>query len=434
MNNSVGENVKAVEQWKSYDESGDIPAGYGLHVRNEPFNGGVMWCEGQLYAGDEIFAESFGLSFKVPEYTDNNGDVHTVHEFHNGGLRITADGLCLTGGNWKITIPEVGSSNAVYVRATPIGDVTAGVGDAETAFTYEGTATDGTGDKIFAVKGTGADMKLFFNNLIIKKIAVSNDPKTVNKKGYASESHKRVIDHSLTSFFTGKNIKAYTAQNYNESASTISLVEVKKPMPAATADGQTVGSVLYNNDYYKDEDGNEYGQVAILDGGFHLFVPDMHDYSGNPNDISNMVTGQLEDTSSNWMKSYNAGAKSNATIAQKGDDGVRYVLSYQYFEHDKDNQALNEAAQEAFYRVAKNGAQIKPNSAYISFPTTSQAKVSFAFGDFIEEYGIATPIEEVLNEGTDNDNDVYYTMSGTRISRPTQSGLYIKNGKKVYVK
>ena len=387
----------------------------------------------QVWANGSIVPETQGLWFHS---LDNNRNSNT--------WGVTNSGMAFNGTSkniLKVVVPNVPTGAAVYLRMVTNRP------DFDHAFEFKGGNTDysvygptkveGTSSEyILAIKNDGAKRHLTLSlaGYQLRKLAVSEDPKTVNKKGYASESHKRVIDHSLTSFFTGKNIKAYTAQNYNESASTISLVEVTKPMPAATADGQTVGSVLYNNDYYKDEDGNEYGQVAILDGGFHLFVPDMHDYSGNPNDIEHMITNELENTSSNWMKSYNAGAKSNATIAQKGDDGVRYVLSYQYFEHDKDNQALNEAAQEAFYRVAKNGAQIKPNSAYISFPTTSQAKVSFAFGDFIEEYGIATPIEEVLNEGTDNDNDVYYTMSGTRISRPTQSGLYIKNGKKVYVK
>ena len=438
MNNSAGENVKTVEQWKEYAADGNIPAGYGLHLRNENVNGGVMWESGQLYAGDEIFTETFGLSISAPG----------VHENYNGGLRITDEGLCLTGGNWKITIPEVGSTNAVYVRATPIGDVTAvtaGVGAANTPFTYVGTATnaDGTNDKIYAVKGTGADMALFFNNLIIKKIAISDDPKTVNKKGYASESRKRVIDHSLTSFFTGKNIKAYTAQNYNESASTISLVEVTKPMPAATADGQTVGSVLYNNDYYKDKDGNEYGQVDILDGGFHLFVPDMYDYTGNPNDIEHMKTGELENTSGNLMLSFNAGAPSNAYLPAESNGYTRYVLNYKYKKLDSEGNMGSGAYQEgdeAFYRVAKNannnrGAGMKPNSAYIEFLTDAilDAKVSFMFDDFDFEDEVPTQIVEAGTE-SGTDKDAYYTLSGVKVSRPTQSGLYIKNGKKVYVK
>lgn len=301
---------------------------------------------------------------------------------------------------------------------------------------------------IVAVKNnTGATDNLTFtlNGWIVEKVAVSKDDKTLNKKGYASESRNRVIDHTLTSFFTGKPIKAYTAESYDAAASTIGLVEITKPMPAATTTaGQNVGSVLYNSDC-ADADDEDCGKV--LDNKFNLFVPDMHDYKGDPNyplgnpnitnSDMNSHASELQSTTNNLMLSYNTGATSNATIPQKIDGSSVYVLSYQYFEHDKDNLTVNEAQVEAFYRVAKNGAGIKPNSAYLILPVTSSpAKVSFLFGDeLFGNQGITTGIEDAVKENKQDSKLEWYSLDGRKLNgAPTAKGLYIVNGRKVLVK
>ena len=392
----------------------------------------------QVWANGSIVPETQGLWFHS---LDNNRNTNT--------WGVTNSGMAFNGTSkniLKVVVPNVPTDAAVYLR------MVTNRSDVDQAFEFKGGNTDykvygptkvegTTSEYILAIKNEGAKRHLTLSlaGYQLKKLAVSKDPKTVNKKGYASESHKRVLDHSLTSFFTGKNIKAYLAKNYNESASTIELVEIKKPMRAATGNGDNVGSVLYNNDYYKDKNNVEHGQVDILDGGFHLFVPDMHDYTGNPNDIEHMKTGELEDTSGNLMLSYNAGATSNATIPQKIGSSIVYVLSYQYFEHDKDGLTVNDANEaqvEAFYRVAKNGAGIKPNSAYITFSSPSQAKVSFLWEDELfgeTNNGIATGISEATNQGTRKME--WYSLDGRKLNgAPTAKGLYIVNGKKVLVK
>ena len=408
----------------------------------------------QVWANGTIIPEMQGVWFYTDNNNQNNGEWTIIKgdDKNVGGLDFTGSSSFFK----KIVVPNVPKDAAVYLRMTKLidepvikykfGEVTKNEDLAEisNSTTEKFYPVDGTSDYIVAIKNTNSsksNLTLSMNGYRIQKLAVSEDPKTVNKKGYASESHKRVLDHSLTSFFTGKNIKAYLAKNYNESASTIELVEIKKPMPAATGNGNNVGSVLYNNDYYKDKNNVEHGQVDILDGGFHLFVPDMHDYTGNPNDIENMKTGELENTSGNLMLSYNAGATSNATIPQKIGGSVVYVLSYQYFEHDKDGLTVNDANEaqvEAFYRVAKNGAGIKPNSAYITFSSPSQAKVSFLWEDELfgeTNNGIATGISEAAEENGMNGKAEWYSLDGRKLNgAPTAKGLYIVNGKKVLVK
>jgi hypothetical protein len=390
----------------------------------------------QVWANKQVVPETKGLWF----ITEDN--------FNHSNWYISDDGMDFDLKAHTLVVPNVPADAAVYLRMEEIQhrDISWQWNSDCEVYGSEPQQVGSTDEYIFAIKNNGSkrNLKLNIKGYRLLKLAVSKDSKTVNIKGYASESRNRVIDHTLTSFFTGKNIKAYTAEDYNASASTIALVEIDKPMPAATADGQTVGSVLYNNDYYKDENGNEYGQIVILDGGFHLFVPDMHDYTGDPNDPATMSShsGELMGTSRNMMKSYNVGGTQNATIAQKGSDGVRYVLSYRYFEHDKEGQTINntqttDADNEAFYRVAKGGALIKPNSAYISFPTTSQAKVSFLFGDDLfgdVNDGIATGITDAADRKADRKGE-WYSLDGRKLNgAPTEKGLYIVNGKKVLVK
>lgn len=421
MNNSVGEGVKPVEQWKEYAADGDIPAGYGLQVRNEPYSGGLMWSSGQLYGGNGAFDESFGLSITPPSIDQNS----------NGGLRITEDGLSLTGGNWKIMIPLVGGEKvaSVYVRATPIGstDVVAGVGDAETAFTYAGEATDGSGDMIYAVKGTGEDMNLFFNNHIIKKIAISQDPKTVNKLGYATESRNVVIDPELMGYMTGTGLKAYTVTSvvYGDKAGdvpSITLTEIPSANVMGKAStGDKKGYIIYNTDDTK--------AVSILDNGFHLFVPDMHDDPDATNKKKDLL-----DVSGNYLISN----LNSSSIPQTSGDYTNYLMNYKY----KGADGKQHEGPEAFYRASAN-ATLGANKAYLQL-LTEKVKPSSANGNSGAKFAIifvneedntqTTSLDGVKSTETLSGDNSIYTLSGMKVSQPQKGSIYVKNGKKVVIK
>lgn len=474
------------DQWEIslFDSNGymQLNSGFDPITNNQIFSPHKIGNGNQLWAGAGVIPEAKGLWFYSEDDEDDGYTTDYCSSLYNGCMQITTEGIRFANvpddagkriawWNYKMVVPDVPKDGAVYMRmkrdtSVPDDAVTYSEKDnadvpflaARFKFASQTSKTDmvtggeimngesysffqvpGTTDEwIVAVKNTtGAVNHLTFtlNGWIVKKVAISEDAKTLNKKGYASESRGRVIDHTLTSFFTGKPIKAYTAENYVASGDkgTIDLKEITKPMPAATDAGQTVGCVLYNSDN-KDTENKDCGKIEVLNDGFHLFVPDMHDYTGDPNDAANMKTAELQSTSNNWMKSYNVGGSDNVIIAQNGNDGVRYVLSYQYYDHDKENQTLNDAEEEAFYRVAKGGALIKPNSAYISFPSTSQAKVSFLFEDdlFGPSQGITTGITETPQQ---NVKAEWYSLDGRKLNgAPTEKGLYIINGKKVLVK
>ncbi len=436
MNNSTGEGVKTVEQWKYYEADGDIPAGYGLQVRNEPYSGGLMWDSNQLYAGEEFFEETLGLRFIAPGQNQN----------YNGGLRITEEGISLTGGNWKIMIPAVADDEGVYIRAKQVGtgEIIAGVGNEGTAFTYVGTATDGTGEKIYAVKGTGEDMTLVFNNLIIKKIAVSSYKKTLNDKGWATESRNDVIDPALTAYMTGKDMRTYIATTVDFPNKNVTLLRIDKDsqkpefkgylMDKTTAGGDDNACIIRN----VAAEG-ETPKLSILEGGFHLFVPDMHDYiEGNTTDSKKMKWNDGTNLNNELVSVLNQG-----TIDPKTGEMTNYAFTCKYVDIDPETgKVLNQTVKtgdQAFYRIAQGGATSKGNQAYLPIlvpkPATSRAlEASAASAEstatplnfsitLANRSDVMTNLGDVNADGTFNQTDV---ESMTKYVTGRQATLFFK--------
>ncbi len=414
--------TKAVHQWKWYDEvTGQYakPAGYGLHIRNSAFSGEMAFpVESQLYAGDEIIAEAQGLDF-IPYANEAK---------RNGRLLITDEGIALyeQGGNyWRVKIPEVPSTAAVYVRAKQIGEraILAKVGDTSTDFDYSAQTEDG--DYVYAVKGTGADMTLFLSNIIVKKIAISEDPKAVNSKGWTSESRNHDIDASLTAYMTGKDIKTYLVGSPDHTKRTLVLTDISGSEANYVLPANT-GCVMFN--------ATDENKAEILNGGFHLFVPDMHD------------SEKVASTTGNMMKVNSVEGK---VIPDSEGDLTNYVLAYKYYQLDDNGYPVGDpiSGDEMFYRAANTGIKLHTNSAYLQMPTAdvkpkgaAGAKYTFLFAEYDEENaGTSTAIEEIETISTDAVNDEskaqWYNLNGQKLNgKPSARGIYIKDGKKVYIK
>ncbi|MBR7055092.1 MAG: hypothetical protein IKI26_10110 [Prevotella sp.] len=423
-NYTVGEDVKTVDLWKQAAADGDLPAGYALYNKNEEIgNGAPVWDYGQLYAGDHVFDETFGLSFGRPEN----------HQRDNADLRICDGGIYVTGHRWRVVVPEVGSMAALYVRAGKIGSNDIDCGIVDGAFDYVGDTNDGSGDKIYAVKGTGQDITLFFKNAIIKKIAVSQDPKTVNILGYATESRNVEIDPELMGYMTGTGLKAYAVTSINyakaNTKANVGLTEITTAGTMATATtGDHHAYIIYNTDEGTPEDGKK--QVNILNGGFHLFVPDMHDKAGTANAKKSFI-----DVSGNQLISN----LESSSIPQTDGLYTNYLMNYKYYDPNKG--LVEDDYVEAFYR-ARAGATLGSNKAYLKLET---AKVDpkqnpYANAPFIlvfdgDEQGSETTVINGVEsiEETSGDNAIY-TLSGMRVSNPQPGMIYVKNGKKFIVK
>ena len=399
--------------------------------------------------------------------------------------------------NYKMVVPDVPADGAVYLRmkrdiSVPDDAKTfSTIDNADVPFVatrfkfasqsaktevFTTTEVKGNGDYAFykvpntttnewilAVKNTTGNVEhltFTLNGWIVKKVAVSTDAKTVNRLGWATESRARVIDPALTSEMTGYPFETYIVTDANYANKTVTLQPVKvikqagdtekaKVMPAVEVneDGTIIESTLKNayiirNTKLDDErivnNIPEPGRVQILNNGFHLFVPDMHDYVANRTD--NIENQKEENVMTNNML---VSLLTAGTVVNKQGSGniYNYALTSQKNKVGDDTQTyLDEIG---FYRI-KDGTKSSGNQGYLpvdcTVPTGTTdgggAKMSIIFDSFDDpaetvETAIEVPFEKVFG-GSDA---VYYNLNGQKLSgKPTQGGLYIVNGKKVMVK
>lgn len=443
-----------------------------------------LYCGGsQLWYGKTIIPETAGLAFTPVNYDGA----------YNGAMTLTSNGLLFNQDIrdwwlWRIMIPQVDKDCVIYIRARKLtsdelaGDSYYNVGycycyadDENLNLDQNGFATnktpqtkfstaaigqtavareiavDNSGDVIYAIPAPSktTNVALFFNGVEVHKIAVSKDPKTVNKYGWATESRDRVIDQELTSYFTGKDFVTYLVDEVNSSNTSVKLSDVTMTSNVMEkSNGSDYNAYIIRNkdaEILKDENGNVVkdendevvatGKVDILKtgGGFHLFVPDIHDY---------VKIG--ENTSDYNQKSVNTykpllRAKLNPGGVTKNEtiDGVEYtnfVLTWQVADITEGQQGSQyDFENVGFFRVQDAGIQSKGNQGYLPLILASgntTNKYNIVWDD--DTNGIDATITD--NVARRNDN-VFYNLSGQRLNGvPTKGGIYIVNGKKIVVK
>ena len=300
----------------------------------------------------------------------------------------------------------------------------------EHEFEYQGT--DANGDNIFAMKlpenATESDVRLCFQGYEVNKIAVSGYAKSVNDLGYASESRADEIDPELMGYMTGTGLKAYTVTNVNYGNNagdipsiTLSAIEKGDLMGAATHQDNHA-YIIYNTDAAVE--GSK--KVNAVGGGFHLFVPDMHDKT---TDKAGTV-----DVSNNALRSWLEGGR----ISQTYGEYTVYLMNSKGY-NEVTGQVVE--GEEAFYRASAT-ATLGANKAYLQLLTEkvmpsngkpANSRMAIIFVD--DESGSeTTALDGVNSTETISSDSGYYTLSGVKVERPTKSGIYIKNGKKIIIK
>ena len=405
-----------------------------------------------------VIPETQGLWF----YMDNNAPEN------NGKMQITSEGLTLEAGenDWcnKVVVPDVPAGGAVYLRmkgsstsTTPVKKYKFGTGDftdiAEATNCRYYEANDNSGDYIVAIMNTGSktNLTLALGGFVLKKMAVSTDFKTVNKYGWATESRDHVIDPSLTSELTGYPFEHYIVTSVDYPNRTVEVTTIGKKegnnvlpvvMPIAQEDGQQAYIIrnMRMDETIVGKDGKpEPGRVKILNGGFHLFVPDMHDYVTNRKDgLENLL--DLQDVEENLLR-----ARLNGDLDQKyngyGDNEYNYVMTTSTT--NINTEANTDYEDVVFARVTSKGMKGGKNVGYLPIDCTEPAgaaanNMRIVFNSLVEpndvgeavETALDVPLEEVFESGA-----VYYNLNGQKIDgRPTEGGIYIMNGKKVVVK
>ena len=416
---------------------------YALHLTTDKFPGVLFASGSQLYAGANVFEESAGIGFKRDESLSLS-----ELKAYDEGLQLLTDGLkldCPNDKEYRLVIPQVGANAAVYVRATPLDGVSSKFStDGTSASTWTEKATASDDDKIYAFKNDGSspvDIELWLNHMIIRKIAVATDEKTVNAKGWATESRERVTDPELAAYMTGKDIRTYVVSNVNYAGKQVTLTRIDNEnylVPIAR-DGDNNATILLNFKS-KDDKGVITGEpVDIINGGFHLFVPDMHD-----------AETKTKWSGTNYLVSQVSGSEeSPAEIPAVKDGFTNFAFTCMYYDIDPETGAKKsekKVGPQAFYRIAggKTGkASSKGNQGYlpiltseVGYPVESStstgggnARFTLVIIDDDEATGIAT-VEQVAE-----DNGRFFNLSGQQLSgKPNRSGLYIVNGKKVYIK
>ena len=125
--------------------------------------------------------------------------------------------------------------------------------------------------------------------------------------------------------------------------------------------------------------------------------------------------------SSNQSLNMLAGVLEKTTVYATSDDGQ--YANYRYVTKTGDTTPK-------FYRAASGGASVSAGKAYLQIPlewlgNNASNTVGMRFDD-----GETTDIEEVNGE---KEESIYYDLQGRRVENPS-NGIYIVNGKKVWVK
>ena len=125
--------------------------------------------------------------------------------------------------------------------------------------------------------------------------------------------------------------------------------------------------------------------------------------------------------SSNQSLNMLAGVLEKTTVYATSDDGQ--YANYRYVTKAGDTTPK-------FYRAASGGASVSAGKAYLQIPlewlgNNASNTVGMRFDD-----GETTDIEEVNGE---KEESIYYDLQGRRVENPS-NGIYIVNGKKVWVK
>ena len=452
IDNSISTERDATSLLPDYKGWKDVGGTHSL--RNAPENAsGVLFANGgQLYGAalpksDGMFKEIAGIGFKRSTETPEEA------KLLNESLGIKSGAIELNSGKdgvfYKLVIPKVDKDAAIYVRATPVKNATLIAQystDGTTGNIFSGknakTLTADDGDKIYVVRNTAEqDVELWLDGMSIKKIAVATDLKTVNDLGWNTESRGYTTDPSLLSYMTGKDFRTYVVLKPNEDEGE-EPISVDKPVTLTRIDGGSkdgdatgigmsmiIGAAEENgspNACIVRYVGTKGGEDIFDEGeGFHIFVPDMHD---GPSVLSdNLLKAQVK--SGTVLR--------NETIEGTTYNNYAFTNKWKYVDSEG-NELTGRGGQkvgdQAFYRIMKDGAtSANGNQAYLSIEGTDAARLAIFIED--EEYdGEATGIATVENS-VGGENARFYNLNGQQLSgKPNRSGLYIVNGKKVYVK
>ncbi len=349
----------------------------------------------------------------IPQDLTSSEDNSVTFKAGDGG-----QGLQIGAKNNTIVVPSVATGQKVYVAAT--GDGTVKISGAESPLSATRTVSD---VKVYEIAGSSSDVELVFNNMTINQVAVSVDTKEITDAGFATEARNYPLDFTLASTFGVNSDISGAIQTAYIITGVDGTNVTKQPVDYAhTGEGVMMGS-----------------GVTTDNSNWALFTTD--------------VDRSTSSISENLLKGVTTtGVTVGQTSGSGSDLRYNYILAKGGYNVTMENgtpTAGTTVSGLGYYLLFKSGTVVEgstytdqelyPNSAYLQLPSalavhqglegSSSARAVF----FIDFDGDQTDIQMPMAGMQEMENDAYYTLQGVRIDNPGK-GLYIRNGRKVYVK
>ena len=430
----------------------------------------------------EAFKEAEGLRMK-----QFWGDELGVGSSYDGEISLDGDFLkfnpTVDGHKLVITIPNVPTKKNnedmwLFVKSSVAPQSVYAATDKANPVSINASVPDKCRlqDDVKAYKITSAgDVEILFTeSTSISAIGVTHIFKNINVLGYATESRDVDIDHEYEGVFTQNDVNAFCIQTYNNDGFTYEY----KGVPEVRMSGR-VHTVPKNTGiilYVEKADNYDFGKEFKVP----LFYPACNN--------KNVDTDELVRFRNNWLAPWvTEDAHVSETVnrldalRKNGDNGIEYgtnndectkfVMSRQHYVYNKatgtDSELITDLVDdievEAFYRMRLNSGvsgtsnTMGANKAYLLIPTSKmpkalwdngngegtpgQAKEGVIFMDLEKLFGEEIPniptdiVSFDSNESLKDNSNIYHTLSGMQIEgKPTAKGVYIKNGKKVFIK
>ena len=365
-------------------------------------NNAIAETEGLgIYRPFQANQKSFYYYFTIEGTFAKRERKYNAYDLQNDALKATGDDV---EGVGKINVPKVDAGMYVFVKASK--EPTSVSANAAKVTKYEGHVNNFdlvNGVYVYKVNTKGDVTLDFGTEAYVYKIGVTDQFKQiVNNAGKTTESRAIDIDYMQTNAFADIDMHAYRAFDYvDNNDKTSGSMSIEEVGPTA----------------------KEQGLLLFCEGGGNvscpLFVPAVNNeaqtYSASDNKlIANVTAG---------------------TAPASTEDTYNYVFTNVYYNSKGEKQTSDSYS---FYKVKSSGT-LRANMAYLQL-SKSNDKVSYT-NEYvvIGDNGNATAIEAIeMANGVSDINGtepVFYNLQGVRMNGiPSQKGIYIVNGKKVYVK
>jgi hypothetical protein len=402
----------------------------------------ITWSKKAAVSGEATaISELDGLGIRPADITKADNSI----AFSTDGT-----GVNLSGTEAQVlTVPKLGNDETAYLRVIKDDDasITATYTAAGLTFEQELDPVYESGNEaVYRVAGGGktADNNIhtvdfYLKNVSVKQVAVSKDTKTVTAAGYATEARDYPLDFSLANTFHVNNTvndarqSAYIVTGTNgQNVTTTALSYVPTGAGVMIGSGVTSQATqwpLFTTDVNRTAD---LADTNVTTGEADMTGNKLIGVVTPPEEIVGQTTDKRGTTYYNYMLAnggYIETTKEDGTVIVNENQtvsGVGFYLVYQ-------TGALVDG-------VAYAGSRPKSNSAYLQLPSYQaihqgvgggpSAARSYFFLDIADE---ATGVEQPHASRLPVEDDAFYTLQGVRVEVPAK-GLYIKNGKKIYVK